>query len=155
MTQHEVAHDHDHDHAPHPNRHPHHHGHRHHGKDDVCDNSLVFLHRTTVKTRLGCCMGVLTIEKGSRFDCPPKRQLGEITVIGGDVVLRGGRRFVEIRNSVVRLEMERTPGAMFPMSLSTTIPAGFESGEQLMVQVSQQNAQGVTVGGAAMVWVVR
>jgi hypothetical protein len=115
----------------------------------------VFLERTRVKTRLGCCMGVLTIEKGSRFDCPPKRKLGEVTVIGGDVVLRGGRRFVELRNSVVRLQIQKDPGAMYPMSLHTTVPAGLDSGEQLMVQVSQQNAQGTTAGGAAMVWVVR
>ncbi|HEY1042819.1 MAG TPA: S8 family serine peptidase [Telluria sp.] len=148
------GHGHGHQH-PHPHRPKHDHGHWHQERDDQCDNSLVFLHRTKVKTRLGCCMGVLTIEKGSRFDCPPKRQLGEITVIGGDVVLRGGRRFVEIRNSVVRLQMEKTPGAMFPMSLHTTIPAGLESGEQLMVQLSQQNARGTTAGGAAVIWVVR
>jgi hypothetical protein len=32
---------------------------------------IVFLERTRIETTLGCCRGVLTLEKGSRFDCPP------------------------------------------------------------------------------------
>lgn len=144
-----------HGHLHHPHHHPHEHGHGHEDDEESCDKSLVFLERTKVRTRLGCCMGVLTVEKGSRFDCPPKTKLGNVTVIGGDVIVRGGRRFVEVKSSIVRLEIEKTPGAMFPMSLHTTIPSGLESGEQLMLQLSQQNAQGTSVGGAAMVWVVR
>lgn len=108
--------------------------------------------RTRVKTRLGCCIGVLTIEKGSRFDCLPKTRLGEVTVVGGDVVVRGGRRFVEIRNSVVRLTAQKDPGAMYPMSLMASIPSGLDAGELLMVDVSQQNAAGATVGGVSVAW---
>jgi hypothetical protein len=58
-------------------------------KDDCDDDGLFFLERTRVNTRLGCCMGVLTREKGSRFDCLKVNKLGKVTVKGGDVILRG------------------------------------------------------------------
>ena len=40
------------------------------------------------------------------------------------------------------------------MSLPTTVPAQALAGAQFMIQVAQQNTQGSTVGGAAMVYVV-
>jgi subtilisin family serine protease len=123
--------------------------------DDRCDDGLVFLERTRVKTRLGCCTGVLTLEKGSRFDCVKVQKLGKVTVKGGDVILRGDKRYVEVKESVVTVHLEKLPNRIYPLSLQTTLPASAKKDEQFFLQVAQQNAQGVTVGGAAMVYVVK
>ena len=127
-----------------------------HGQHDSCDEEgLVFLERTRIKTRLGCCGGVLTLEKGSRFDCAKPRRLGQVTVVGGEVVLRDGKRFVEVKEPVVTVKVEKAPKAIYPLSLKTTIPTKAESGEQFLLQVAQQDEQGVTVGGASMVYLVK
>ena len=124
-------------------------------KDDCGDDGLVFLERTRVNTRLGCCMGVLTLEKGSRFDCLKVNKLGKVTVNGGDVILRGDKRYVEVKEAVVTVQMEKSPNSIYPLSLRTTIPATAEKGEQFFIQVAQQNDQGMTVGGATMVYLVK
>lgn len=123
--------------------------------DDCCDDGLVFLERTRVKTRLGCSTGVLTLGKGSRFDCLKVNKLGKVTVKGGDVILRGDKRYVEVKASVVTVQMEKSPNRIYPLSLRTTLPATAEKGEQFLIQVTQQNTQGTTVGGAAMVYLVK
>lgn len=123
--------------------------------DDCCDDGLVFLERTRVNTRLGCCMGVLTLEKGSRFDCLKVNKLGRVTVKGADVILRGDKRYVEVKESVVTVQMEKSPNSIYPLSLRTTLPATAEKDEQFFIQVAQQNAQGTTVGGATMIYLVK
>jgi subtilisin family serine protease len=124
-------------------------------EDDCGDNAIVFLERTRIKTRLGCCTGVLTLEKGSRFDCFKANKLGNVTVKGGEVILRSDKRYVEVKESMVTIQMEKLPNRFYPLSLRTTVPATAEKGEQFFIQVAQQNAQGTTVGGAAMVYLVR
>ncbi|UGQ44858.1 S8 family serine peptidase [Massilia endophytica] len=123
--------------------------------DSMCDNALVFLEETRIKTRFGCCTGILTLGKDSRFDCATRHKLGNIKVDGGEVVLRDGRRYVEIRQSLVRISMDKEPGAIYPLALRTTIPASAADGQQYMLGVSQQNTQGITAGGAGVVYVVR
>jgi len=123
--------------------------------NDCSDDGLIFLERTRINTRLGCCTGVLTLEKGSRFDCLKVNKLGKVTVKGGDVILRGDKRYVEVKESVVTVQMEKSPNSIYPLSLRTTIPATAEKGEQFSIQVAQQNAQGTTVGGATMVYLLK
>lgn len=124
-----------------------------HGEEEMGkDCGLVFLHDTKVKTRFGCCCGILTLNKGSRFDCLPRRTLGNISVEGGDVVLRKGKRYVDIRNAVVKITMEKDPAMMYPLALRSTIPAAAAEGAQFPINVAQLNAQGTPVGGASMVY---
>jgi hypothetical protein len=47
------------------------------------EGGIVFLERTRIEAMLGCCRGVLTLEKGSRFDCPPAVRVGKVSVKGG------------------------------------------------------------------------
>lgn len=122
--------------------------------DDSC-GGMVFLERTRVKTKLGCFTGVLVLEKGSRLECPTTKKLGRVTVQGGEVILRGEKRFVEVKEQVVTVKIEKSPNAIFPLSLQTTIPAGASKDDQFLIQVAQQNEQGVLVGGAAMVYSVK
>jgi subtilisin family serine protease len=119
------------------------------------EGALVFLDKTRVQARLGCNDGVFTLEKGSRFDCLTTTKLGKVTVVGGDVILRGDQRFVEIKNSIVKITVEKAPNTLYPLSLQTTIPTNAVSGQQFQVGIAQQDAQSVTVGGAAIVYVVQ
>lgn len=124
-------------------------------KNSCQDHTLVFLDRARVKTKLGCNPGVLTLEKGSRFDCLKVRSVGAVTVDGGEVILRGDKRYVEVKESMLTVKIEKSPNGIYPMSLRTTLPARAERGEQFIIQVAQQNTRGATVGGAAMVYVVK
>ncbi|TWI66431.1 subtilase family protein [Pseudoduganella lurida] len=120
----------------------------------ACDG-LEFLSETKIKTRFGCCNGILTLGKGSRFDCKRKHELRNISVQGGDVVVRNGQRFVDIKQPLVSITMEKAPGIVYPLAVRTTIPGTATAGQQFMLGVAQQNSQGMNVGGAGMVYVVR
>ncbi len=128
------------------------------GEDGTADNAcagsaLVFLEPTKVQTRFGCCSGVLTLAKGSRFDCAASVKLGRVSVEGGDVIVRGEKRYVEVKGSQALVHLEKAPNALYPLSLQAVIPAAAAAGEQFLIQVAQQNSAGTTVGGAAMVYV--
>lgn len=116
------------------------------------DCGLVFLEDARVKTRFACCCGILTLAKGSRFDCMPSHKLGNVTVEGGDVVLRNGKRYVDIKQSMVRITMEKDPAKQYPLALQTRIPASAARDEQFVINVAQANTQGTPVGGASMVY---
>lgn len=125
------------------------------GQPGCSDGAVVFLDPARIRTRLGCCDGVMTLAAGSRFDCLQTNKLGRVTVTGGDVVLRGERRYVEIRQSSVQVHIEKAPHAIHPLSLQTTLPAAAMAGQQFQLQVAQQDPQGITVGGAAVVYVIQ
>jgi len=119
-----------------------------------CGNGgLVFLERTRVKTRLGCCEGVLTIERGSSFDCLPADKVGEVSVKGGQVVLEGGMRYVEVRDGQAVITIDKAPGQRVAMSVQLRMPAGAVPGGSMpMVSVAQRDAAGRPVGGASAVF---
>jgi hypothetical protein len=92
------------------------------------DCGTVFLERTRIKTKLGCCCGVLTLEAGSRFDCASPRGPVKVQVKGGEVFVRDGKRFVEIRENTTVIEMEKAPGQIYPFALRTEIPGDARKG---------------------------
>jgi hypothetical protein len=120
-------------------------------RDDDC--GIVFLDRTRIVTTLGCCRGVLTVEKGSRFECARIAGLKVVSVRGGEVVVRGGRQFVDIRAESALIRVEKEPNQLYPLALQTTIPANADKGEVFQVDVAQRNESGETVGGATVVYV--
>jgi subtilisin family serine protease len=117
------------------------------------DRGLVFHERTRVETTFGCCKGILTLEKGSRFDCLPRRRLGEVTASGGVVVTEGGRRFVEVRDGIVVVRMEKEPHTLYSLALHARLPGGAR-GEPARVDASQRDAAGRVVGGASAFFTV-
>ena len=106
---------------------------------DGCDGGMLFLEKTTIETSLGCCRGVLTLEKGSRFDCLPKKTAVVVAVKGGELIMRGGKRFVEIREQKTVIQLEKQAGQMYPFSVRFDIPPTAKKGEDLQLVVSQQN----------------
>ena len=122
---------------------------------DGCDGGMLFLEKTTIETSLGCCRGVLTLEKGSRFDCLPKKAAVVVAVKGGELIMRGGKRFVEIREQKTVIQLEKQAGQMYPFSVRFDIPPTAKKGEDLQLVVSQQNAKGETIGGATAIYMVK
>lgn len=118
-------------------------------RGDDCSGGLVFLERTRVKTRLGCCEGVLTLEKGSAFDCLPETRVGEVSVKGGSVRLEGGQRWVEIEADKAEIRVAKQPGQRVAMSVRVRLPNGLPAGSGHMLSVAQADAAGRIVGGAS------
>jgi hypothetical protein len=119
------------------------------------EGGIVFHERTRIEATLGCCRGVLTLEKGSRFDCPPASRIEKVSVKGGEVILRDGKRFVDIRDEIAIIRMEKQPNQLYPFALHTTIPANAEKGRAFVISVAQRNEREETVGGATVVYLAR
>jgi len=122
------------------------------GHQEACDGGLVFLDRTRVLTQFGCCHGVLTLAKGSRFDCATKTRVGTVDVTGGDVIVRGGQRYVHIRDDVTVIRMEKAPNQLVPLLLQTKIPEGARQGAQFPISVAQRDDNHQVVGGASVIF---
>jgi len=116
--------------------------------------SVAFLERTRIMGKFGCCEGILTLEAGSRFECPPRR-VGGVKVEGGVVVLEDGRRFVEVQQDVAVVRLEKAPYQIYPLAIETAIPKDPKPGEQLMITVAQRDEQRRTVGGASVLYLVQ
>ena len=121
--------------------------------DCGCSTGLVFLDRTRVRTRFGCCEGVLTLERGSRFDCHPSKRVGSVEVKGGDVIVRGTRRYVQIRDEVAVIRLEKAAGQLLPLLLETRVSAGTPMGREWEVSVAQRDVDHHVVGGASALFV--
>lgn len=124
------------------------------GRHEACDGSLVFLDRTRVLTQFGCCHGVLTLAKGSRFDCAPKALVGAVSVTGGDVIVRGTKRYVQVRDDVAVIRMEKAPNQLVPLLLQTQIPEEARQGAQFPISVAQRDDTRQMVGGASVLFLV-
>ncbi|MCW3476398.1 S8 family serine peptidase [Rhodovastum sp. RN2-1] len=123
------------------------------GEED--EDAMIFLESTRLEVTFGCCRGVLTLAKGSRFACLQQARIGKVEVMGGEVVLRGGKRYVDIQSDRTVVRIEKAPNRIYPLVLHATIPAEAVSKQQYRVRVSQRNTGGSTVGGAGVVYVVR
>jgi hypothetical protein len=109
----------------------------------------LFIDTTRVKTTFGCCSGVLTLAKGSRFDCGHQRKLRPVRVVGGEEVNRDGRRFIRPQDRVLVVHFEKAPGAVYPLSVLTRLQTPTKPG-YYQIMASQLGEGGVTVGGASV-----
>jgi hypothetical protein len=124
----------------------------------IMDNNggkIVFLERTKIEATLGCCRGILTIEKGSRFDCLQLAKIGKVRVKGGEVILRNDKRFVEVKDDVAVVTMEKQPNQIYPFSLQTSMPADAKKDQQFAIRVSQRDQNGTVVGGATVIYMIK
>jgi len=116
---------------------------------------ILFLERTRIEATLGGCRGVLTVEKGSRFSGSPTTRIGNISVQGGEVILRDNKHFVEIREDVAIIRMEKQPNQQYFLALHSIVPAEAKDGDSFEISVEQRDEQGQTVGGSTAVYVVK
>lgn len=122
--------------------------------DCMCEeHTLRFIDRTRVRTRFGCCDGILTLEKGSvlEFICE-KEKVTVHNIKGGNLQIKNGERQIAISENRMQVELGKSPGSLVPMSVRVVFPPGSVAGNQYSLSVSQKNAQEVTVGGADTVY---
>ena len=133
----------------------HDHGHKDH-TSDACDcgnDTLSFMERTKVRTRLGCCESILTLEKGSVLEFVCTKQTKTIyNIKGGNLQVENGKRLIAITANKMMVELEKSPGSLVPMSVKVVLPANLQAGDQYSLSISQRNVQGNTVGGADTVY---
>jgi hypothetical protein len=118
------------------------------------EGEVVFLERTRIETLFGGYRSVLTLEKGSSFDRPPSRKIGDVRVQGGEVIVRNNKRYVDIRDEVAVIHMEKQPNQVYPLALHTTIPADGARGATYAIDIAQRSERGETVGGATVIYLV-
>lgn len=115
--------------------------------------AMIFLERTKLKAAIGCRDCVLVLEKGSRLECSQEtKKLGKVQVDGGEVVLRGEKRFVDVREEKAVVRVEKEAGALYPLAL--VVSAAKEEGRHL-VRVAQRDMKGELVGGVSAIFVTR
>lgn len=117
--------------------------------------SVVLLERTSFEVKCGDRHGVLTLEKGSRWDAHPSRRLDKVEVKGGDVIVKADGRYVLVREQIVVIRAQKQPEQIYPLTLQVTFAPETAKGFQHRVRVSQQNEKGETVGGATAVFHVQ
>lgn len=120
-----------------------------------CHGGLMFLDRTRVRTHFGCCEGVLTLERGSRFDCAQPNRVEAVEVKGGQVTLRDGDRHVRIEEDVAIIKIEKAAGQLLPLVLNMRIPTDATPPDEFEVSVSQRDHDQQVVGGATVLFVAR
>jgi subtilisin family serine protease len=115
---------------------------------------FVFLERTKIRVT-SCCNGILTLEKGSKFECAYKPSLENVHAEGGEVVIQNGKRFVDIKENMTVVTFEKQAGQIYPMSLVTSIPVDAEKEQQFIIRVSQRNQSGMATGGATAIYIIK
>ena len=78
----------------------------------------------------------------------------KVNVQGGEVIVREGRRYVEIREERTVVRMEKAPGQLVPLLLRTEIPGDAEEEAQYPISVAQRDEAGQVVGGASVIYLV-
>jgi hypothetical protein len=117
--------------------------------DDDCGGGLVFLDSSRVRTRFGCCDGVLTLAAGSRFDCGHRKRVRDVQITGGDIVLRDRQRFAQIVDDIAVVRIEKAAGQLLPLSLEAAVPSGLPAGRAWELSVAQRDESQRVVGGAS------
>jgi hypothetical protein len=126
-------------------------GHGGHGR-----NVVTFLEKSRVETTVGGLRGVLELPAGTRFEWGHRAEcVGKVSVTGGEIVLRGERRFVDVRDKVAIVRLERAPNQMVPLALRTSVPAGLAADDEVLITVTQRGEGRQVVGGASVLYRVR
>jgi len=123
--------------------------------DKQNENAIVYLDRTKIEITMGLSRGILTLERGSRFDPLMPAKIKKVNVKGGEVIIRNEKRYVDIRDNTAIIQMEKMPNQLYPLSLQTVIPKDSKAGHRFTIGVSQRNEKGEAVGGATAIYVVK
>lgn len=118
-------------------------------------DSFLFMDRTRLATPLAGLGSMLTLERGSELSLSRYRKFENISVKGGDVLLRNNKRFVEFRHFSPVIRLQKEPGQLYPIELHTKIPKDAKSGERYILNIAQRNERGEIVGGASVIYQVK
>lgn len=121
-------------------------------RDGRGDDGIVFLERTKVEATLGGCRGILTLAKGSRFDCGHGRTRRDAAVLDGEIAIRDGRPGVDVRGELTVLRIAKEPGELLPLAMRLLVPAEAATGASYQISVAQRDEREQIVGGATVVY---
>ncbi len=71
------------------------------------------------------------------------------------MIIRDEKRFVEVRDDIALIRMEKQPNQSYPLALNTSIPANAKKGQQYMISISQRNDKEEIAGGATVIYVIK
>ncbi len=111
-------------------------------------SSFVLLDRARVAANLGSRSGVLTLEKGTRFDAYGGAYQTPMKVRGGAIAVQEGRRLAAIRERQAVLTVDRKPGEVHVFTLVAEKPPSAQPGARYFVEVTQRSG-GVVAGAVA------
>ena len=111
--------------------------------------------RTRIKLRSKCFNGILTLEKGSKFNCDDSQPYEDIEVKGGEIIVQDNKYFAEIKEDIGIVTLGIQPSQICPLSLHTSIPKDAKKGQEFMIRVYQTNLKGMVTGGATAIYVAK
>jgi hypothetical protein len=113
---------------------------------------VIFLERAKLEAKIGSRKYVFTAEKGSKVDSTANTDITDIEAMGGRIIEREGRRFVELNESITELKMRKHPNHRYPFVLHTMIPIDVEEKNQYKISITQRNKGRETVGGVSVIY---
>lgn len=75
-------------------------------------------------------------------------------VIGGQLLRRGGRSFIETREKTTRVMLDKLPSEVHHLTVEADRPPGAGRGEHFAVDIVQKTADGDVVGGITVIFTV-
>lgn len=120
-----------------------------------CGEGIMFLDRARLAVSICDCTGILTLERGSRFDCMPRTRLEVLKLRGGELSVEGGRRMIRITEDRAVITLQKAAGVMYPTALTTKVPFNAKAGSEFGIHVAQRNSAGNVVGGAGAIFIVQ
>ena len=111
------------------------------------DDGVLLLDRARVRTRFGCCEGILVLERGSKFipTCDNAR-LEVVGLKGGKMTVSQANRYVELTADVTEVELSEAPNTVYPLAVELRF-SDVTSGADTL-SVAQLDESGRPVGGA-------
>jgi hypothetical protein len=73
-----------------------------------------------------------------------------MSVHGGMLAVREGRRFAHLHEAVAAIHVEKQPRAVYQFTLEAERPPDAKPGDRYLVHVAQKTPAGVTVGGISV-----
>ena len=68
------------------------------------------------------------------------------------MIVRGAKRYVQVRDDVTVIRMEKAPSQLVPLLLQTKIPSDANPGAQFPIAVTQRDDARRAVGGASVIF---
>lgn len=123
---------------------------------DNDDKAIIFESVGKIRTNLGGCSALFTMEKGSRIDfqCQKDRKLKIMEIEGGKLVVEKDIEFIELQEDFVKIRLEATPESIYALGLSFVL-TGREKGEKVHYSVYQEDDRGNILGGADAIYLIR
>lgn len=125
-------------------------------QDADTGDSIVFVERSKIVTRIGCCDVRITLEKNSKMEmiCKKESRLKLHDVKGGEVVILDGEQYVRISSDYAAMNFAVDEGALHALAVRIVFPHDAKEGEVYSLVVYQTGDNNQTLGGATALYKV-